>query len=552
MANPYEDLAGTTGENPYADLADTAEPDFTTRLERRLRSMEPVKSATAPFMAGALGETVKSVGAATELLAPETGRKIQRIGRAIKEPYEREAPVRTTAGEIASYIAPTTAVQKGATALRQLVGMGQPLGLGGRAAEAATVAGTTAALTTPGGAAERGTAAAIAAPLGATGEVIATKLGQSLQNLGNISETRRNLAKIAQEEGIRLTPGELTGNPMLKAADKLFSYLPITAGQVKAINTANERQVAETLLKSMGQQGNEINQASIGLAKKGLQNQYNNVLADTQMKLDMGQFIQELDRIGMRSAVAQELKTPRVKGLVEALEGRAGQRLTGAEYNELRSTLGDIASRISDDQVARSVYALQRAVDDAAERSINRIGGTVEEMVASRQQIIDSLKALRKQYTVFQDIFDAMRHKGMTAEGGLSLDKLYQAVNRRRPERLLMDVEGRQMLPTERLARLQTVKGEPMQAATLARSIPLAVGAGGLGFGLYTGSLPATLAALGGVRGTQAALYSEPVRRLLTEGLTPEQIIRGVTPVRTFGQPAAVATGEAVGKPQGR
>lgn len=552
MANPYEDLAGTTGENPYADLADTAEPDFTTRLERRLRSMEPVKSATAPFMAGALGETVKSVGAATELLAPETGRKIQRIGRAIKEPYEREAPVRTTAGEIASYIAPTTAVQKGATALRQLVGMRQPLGMGGRAAEAATVAGTTAALTTPGGAAERGTAAAIAAPLGATGEVIATKLGQSLQNLGNISETRRNLAKIAQEEGIRLTPGELTGNPMLKAADKLFSYLPITAGQVKAINTANERQVAETLLKSMGQQGNEINQASIGLAKKGLQNQYNNVLADTQMKLDMGQFIQELDRIGMRSAVAQELKTPRVKGLVEALEGRAGQRLTGAEYNELRSTLGDIASRISDDQVARSVYALQRAVDDAAERSINRIGGTVEEMVASRQQIIDSLKALRKQYTVFQDIFDAMRHKGMTAEGGLSLDKLYQAVNRRRPERLLMDVEGRQMLPTERLARLQTVKGEPMQAATLARSIPLAVGAGGLGFGLYTGSLPATLAALGGVRGTQAALYSEPVRRLLTEGLTPEQIIRGVTPVRTFGQPAAVATGEAVGKPQGR
>lgn len=552
MANPYEDLAGTTGENPYADLADTAEPDFTTRLERRLRSMEPVKSATAPFMAGALGETVKSVGAATELLAPETGRKIQRIGRAIKEPYEREAPVRTTAGEIASYIAPTAAVQKGATALRQLVGMGQPLGLGGRAAEAATVAGTTAALTTPGGAAERGTAAAIAAPLGATGEVIATKLGQSLQNLGNISETRRNLAKIAQEEGIRLTPGELTGNPMLKAADKLFSYLPITAGQVKAINTANERQVAETLLKSMGQQGNEINQASIGLAKKGLQKRYNDVLQDTEMNLDMGQFIQELDRIGLRTAVAQELKTSRVRGLVEALQGRAGQKLSGIEYNELRSTLGDIASRVSDDQVARSIYNLQRSVDEAAERSIQRLTGTPQEIAASRQEIIDNLKALRKQYTVFQDIFDAMRHKGMTAEGGLSLDKLYQAVNRRRPERLLMDVEGRQMLPTERLARLQTVKGEPMQAATLARSIPLAVGAGGLGFGLYTGSLPATLAALGGVRGTQAALYSEPVRRLLTEGLTPEQIIRGVTPVRTFGQPAAVATGEAVGKPQGR
>lgn len=552
MDNPYADLADKESDNPYADLADTEEQDFTTRLEREIRATPPVKGVMAPFVAGLGGETVKSIGALTELAAPEVGRKIQRIGRAIKEPYEREAPVRTTAGEIASYVQPTKAVQKGITGLRELVGMGAPKSLTGKAAEAAGVAGVTAAATTPGGLQERGTAAAVAAPLGATGEVVATKLGQSLQSLGNISETRRNLAKIAQEEGIQFTPGELTGNPMLKAADKLFSYLPITAGQVKAINTANERQVAETLLRAMGQQGSEINQASIGLAKKGLSNEYNKVLANTEMKLDMGQFIQELDRIGMRSAVAQELKTPRVRGLVEALEGRAGQRLTGAEYNELRSTLGDIASRISDDQVARSVYAIQRAVDDAAERSINRMGGTVEEMVASRQQIIDNLKALRKQYTIFQDIFDAMRHKGMTAEGGLSLDKLYQAVNRRRPERLLMDVEGRQMLPTERLARLQTIKGEPMQAATLARSIPLAVGAGGLGFGLYTGSLPATLAALGGVRGTQAALYSEPVRRLLTEGLTPEQVVRGVAPVRSFGQPAAVATGEAVGKPQGR
>lgn len=535
-------------DDPFAKFAE--ESDFTTRLERELRAAPPVKGVMAPFVAGLGGETVKSIGALTELAAPETGRKIQRIGRAMKAPYETEAPVRTTAGEIASYIAPTKAVQKGVTGLRDLLGFRAPRGLGGKAAEAGAIAGTTAAATTPGGIEERGTAAAIAAPLGAAGEVLATKLGQSLQNLGSLSDTRRRLVNIAQEEGYRLTPGELTGSPLLKAADKLFSYLPITAGQVKAINTANERQVAETLLKSMGQQGNEINQASIGLAKKALGKRYDEVLNNTQMKLDMGNFLQEIDRIGLRSMLAQELKTPRVRALVEQLQGRAGQRLTGPEYNELRSTLGDIASRISDDAVARSVYSLQRAVDDAAERSINRMGGTVEEMVASRKEIIDSLKALRKQYTVFQDIFDAMRHKGMSAEGGLSLDKLYQSVNRRRPERLLMDVEGREMLPTERLARLQTIKGEPMQAATLARSIPLAVGAGGLGFGLYTGSLPATLAALGGVRGTQAALYSDQVRRLLTQELTPEQAIRAVQPVRTFGQPAAVATGEGIGKKQ--
>lgn len=549
MDNPYADLSDKGSSNPYADLG---EQDFTSKLERELRATPPVKGVMAPFVAGLGGETVKSIGAVTELAAPELGQKIQRIGRAMKAPYEKESPVMTTGGEIASYIQPTKAVQKGITGLRELVGMGAPKGLGGRAAEAGLVAGTTAAATTPGGIEERGVAAAISAPLGAAGETIATKLGQSLQNLGNLSDTRRRLVTIAQEEGYRLTPGELTGSPLLKAADKLFSYLPMTAGQVKAINTANERQVAETLLKSMGQQGNEINQASIGLAKKALGNRYNEVLNNTEMKLDMGNFLKEIDRIGLRSMLAQELKTPRVRALVEQLQGRAGQRLTGPEYNELRSTLGDIASRVSDDSIARSVYSLQRAVDDAAERSINKMGGTVEEMVASRQQIIDNLKALRKQYTVFQDIFDAMRHKGMSAEGGLSLDKLYQSVNRRRPERLLMDVEGREMLPTERLARLQTIKGEPMQAATLARSIPLAVGAGGLGFGLYTGSLPATLAALGGIRGTQAALYSEPVRRLLTQGMTPEQALLAAQPIRTFGQPAAVATGEGIGKRQER
>lgn len=476
----------------------------------------PEKSVTAPLIAGSVGGLTKGIGAATELFAPETGRQIGELGKAMMEKAKKTAPIRTGVGEILSYAAPYSGSLKGVQAARGVAGLAAPTTALGRGAEVASASGLTAATTTPGGAKERATAAAIAAPLGGVTEVAATKLGQQLAKLGDISESRKLLENIAQKYNIKLTPGEITGNPMLRAADKLFSYMPLTAGQVRKINTSNDEEIARTALNAMGSKDRELNAKTLGLAKEALSNQYNRVLENTQIKLD-DRFIRMLEKVGLTPDIIPALQGTKANVIVNAYTGKKGQFLTGKDYNEIRSLIGEIASSTSNDLQASRLYKIQRIFDDAAERTINKTGGTVEDFIKSRKEAVDNLKALRKQYTVFQDVFDAARHKGITPEGGLSLSKLYDSVNRRRPQALHMDRVGKELLATEELARLQSIKGEPLPASILARSIPFAVGISGGALSPMT-----AIPTMAGMRAAQAGLYSEPVRKVLTQGIGPD------------------------------
>jgi hypothetical protein len=501
----------------------------------------PERSVTAPLIAGGIGGLTKGVGAATELFAPETGKKISELGKAMTEKAGKASPIRTGAGEILSYAAPYSGALKGVQAARGVAGLAAPATALGRGAEAAAASGLTAAATTPGGAKERATAAAVAAPLGGVTEAAATKLGQQLAKLGNVSESRKLLENVAQKYNIKLTPGEITGNPMLRAADKLFSYMPLTAGQVRKINTANDDEIARTILNAMGSKDRELNAKTLGLAKEALSNQYNRVLENTQIKLD-DKFVRMLEKIGLTPDIIPALQGTKANAIVDAYTNKKGQFLTGKDYNEIRSLIGELASSTSNDLQAARLYKIQRIFDDAAERTINKTGGTIEDFIKSRKEAVDNLRALRKQYTVFQDVFDAARHKGITPEGGLSLAKLYDSVNRRRPQALHMDRVGKELLATEELARLQAIKGEPLPASILARSVPLAIGLGG-------GALsPATaIPTMAGMRAAQAGLYSEPMRRVLTQGVSPDVQTLSPALARALGLGITFPTSQKIG-----
>ena len=501
----------------------------------------PERSVTAPLIAGGIGGLTKGVGAATELFAPETGKKISELGKAMTEKAGKASPIRTGAGEILSYAAPYSGALKGVQAARGVAGLAAPATALGRGAEAAAASGLTAAATTPGGAKERATAAAVAAPLGGVTEAAATKLGQQLAKLGNVSESRKLLENVAQKYNIKLTPGEITGNPMLRAADKLFSYMPLTAGQVRKINTANDDEIARTVLNAMGSKDRELNAKTLGLAKEALSNQYNRVLENTQIKLD-DKFVRMLEKIGLTPDIIPALQGTKANAIVDAYTGKKGQFLTGKDYNEIRSLIGELASSTSNDLQAARLYKIQRIFDDAAERTINKTGGTIEDFIKSRKEAVDNLRALRKQYTVFQDVFDAARHKGITPEGGLSLAKLYDSVNRRRPQALHMDRVGKELLATEELSRLQAIKGEPLPASILARSVPLAIGLGG-------GALsPATaIPTMAGMRAAQAGLYSEPMRRVLTQGVSPDVQTLSPALARALGLGITFPTSQKIG-----
>lgn len=484
--------------------------------------MAKVKEITPleAFGVGAISRPASTAIGATQLatggrLGTETA---QKQAAEIKR-YKQQYPIATGAGEIAGDIGEFLALGAGGKAVGAFKGAEGTLGrrVAEQAAAGGLQAGVKAAPETEDMYKRAAARAAVGMATGAAGEVVATKLGEQLAKVGDLTESRRILVGIADKYGLKLTPGEITGNPVLKGADRLFTYMPLTAGQVKAINNTNETKIAETVLKAMGSEGKEINERVLGVAKEGLKDRYDDVLAGTVVKLDR-KLQKDLLNVADQNFITTTFQGTKANRLIDLIKGIEGN-ITGKEYNEMRSIIGNYAANTTDDNVARIIHQIQNVVDDAAERTIRpetAVGGAVKK---ARQEIIDNLQALRKQYTVYNDIFEAAKHKGLTPDGGLSISKLYDAINRRRPGVFLAQKPGREMLPTEELAYLQKIKGEPVQASTLAKSVPYALGFGGVGSGMLSG--PAVLGGLGGLRGAQAALYSEPTKQLLTQGVGP-------------------------------
>jgi len=138
------------------------------------------KSALAPTLISGVAELGKGIGAATELVAPETGKKIYDVSQDVQKYVKESAPVTGTIGQVGSYAIPYTGVQKGLQGVRALTGMATPASRLGQAASrvggAATTGGIVGGLTTP--TEENRT-------LGAVGGAV---LGGGLQGIGEIGK----------------------------------------------------------------------------------------------------------------------------------------------------------------------------------------------------------------------------------------------------------------------------------------------------------------------------------------------------------------------------
>ena len=115
-----------------------------------------------PMVVGGVGELLKGGGAAIELVAPETGKKVREYGRGIVGAVNERYPISGTIGEIGSYALPYGLATKGIQALR-----GAPaVSTLGRAAEAGGAGGAVGYATTGGDQSERILSGALGSALG--------------------------------------------------------------------------------------------------------------------------------------------------------------------------------------------------------------------------------------------------------------------------------------------------------------------------------------------------------------------------------------------------
>jgi hypothetical protein len=105
-----------------------------------------------------------------------------------------------------------------------------------------------------GGPLAQGTASLAGSVLGAGATQV---VGRAISPVrATIPPERQALVDAAKGEGITLTPGEETGNPVLKNLEQAFGQLPVTSGREMARSRGTQLQFNEAMLGKGGQSGN--------------------------------------------------------------------------------------------------------------------------------------------------------------------------------------------------------------------------------------------------------------------------------------------------------
>ena len=128
----FEVAEGTTPEQAQAMIAQqvsgSASPTGQTgngAYDRFLTSLRNPQTGgrggvVGPAMVGGAGELVRGAGALTQMAFPNAGSRMVEVGEALTEGAKKVNPVTATAGQIGSYFAPFSAVQKGVNAVKSI------------------------------------------------------------------------------------------------------------------------------------------------------------------------------------------------------------------------------------------------------------------------------------------------------------------------------------------------------------------------------------------------------------------------------------------------
>lgn len=232
-------------ESASSTAAPIAQEKPPSRMESLVQALSnpdipPNKTrVVGPMLVGGIGETIKGVGAASQLLpesivSPQTSQNIIDVGKAMTEGASKQYPIATGAGQIASYLAPAMAMQKGINAVKAIPQTASMIGklpsYATAMGEQALIGGATSALTTPTDEG-RGASTATGATIGALG-VPAMAVTSRVLSPVLTPEVKKMIS-----EKISMTPGQIMGGFLKSLEDKATS-IPVVGEAITAARKA--------------------------------------------------------------------------------------------------------------------------------------------------------------------------------------------------------------------------------------------------------------------------------------------------------------------------
>jgi hypothetical protein len=89
-------------------------------MRQNLKNVSPTQKIMGGMLGGLGGETIKNIGALTELANPSIGKPIAQFGQAMTNVSKEANPITGTIGQIGSYVAPTSMLNKAIPSFQRL------------------------------------------------------------------------------------------------------------------------------------------------------------------------------------------------------------------------------------------------------------------------------------------------------------------------------------------------------------------------------------------------------------------------------------------------
>lgn len=394
MAREYALDEPATKQREFAPEPDTPKQDLYEKVSGQLREALPVEEGrqrvVGPMLAAGAGELARGVGAATQMIAPETGKKISDVGRAVVDVTKERYPITGTIGQFGSYIYPYKAAETAVTKVlpRKLTPEGK-LVLGREAQIAGAAGGITGAATSEGDLVDRAFGGALGTTLGIGGtyvsalaskgyeytkDVLQKAFGGDAKRMANALKdyaAKRSGAeaeaakKMATEAEQKAGMAETAEQKAARQQELAYRELPGTktekeAGRFKAVPTS-EQAVGDRIRGYVDKVFKDLKAVRARNAEK----LKGDAFGDALTKEKAGQKIADTKAYQkLQNSVKSELRTS--EGLVSA-PGSTGTKLQELN-NILRGTAVDEATGVvvSNDLSFQGMERLRRQLNDRA------------------------------------------------------------------------------------------------------------------------------------------------------------------------------------------
>lgn len=362
-------------EGQEIEFPDSMTPD---EVKAVLRSKFPPKQAAAPQSRGTIADAAGqglTLGFADELsglvgaipAALSTGNNVVDAYKGIRDAarenyagYKAENPGTALAAEIGGGLL-TGGVGGGralaGTAGRQMLGRAA---LSGAALGGASGAGYSQADTVGGLATDTALGAAVGGAAGAAFPAA----GQALNAVG------RRTASMADDLGLRLTPGHRFNSPTLKRVEASLESFPLTSPAFTKLREQNQGLLNRTAAKSIGLDADNLAGDALGVAKANIGKEFERltqgrtITVDAQFQKDLGDILKDLDT-PLQSA-------KKGKKVLEAISKVvASGTIDDRTYQDISSEVTDsLMKKAAKGKTRKALIAAKDKIDELFERNL--------------------------------------------------------------------------------------------------------------------------------------------------------------------------------------